>query len=320
MKRAFVIAAAVVLTAALAHGRGSGVVVAAAEPTPAAFQYDEITRMIMPPATPPAPGTFQADYQAVASAPADQHHGGLNNMLGNMMGNPGEMMEKMSRGQVTRYTYYKGWIRTDYASTNTAIIQKCQEHQYITLDLGKKTYTQENTAPACLATNGMKFPGMPNGGSYHSEPGTADMTVGGSSNDLGPLTIDGIGTVGYDMSVSMSTTNATGSCRNSNFSMTQTKYISQIKVPRPFCPLPRTMSTGGMMSQASGGCEPHMHLTGNIHGWADEMDRLVMYMRMAMGERANGMNMVVERGNVKWLSGQAADDLFAIPPGFTQSQ
>ncbi|MBV8155900.1 MAG: hypothetical protein JOY98_15895, partial [Candidatus Eremiobacteraeota bacterium] len=105
MKRAFVIAAAVVLTAALAHGRGSGVVVAAAEPTPAAFQYDEITRMIMPPATPPAPGTFQADYQAVASAPADQHHGGLNNMLGNMMGNPGEMMEKMSRGQVTRYTY-----------------------------------------------------------------------------------------------------------------------------------------------------------------------------------------------------------------------
>jgi hypothetical protein len=121
----------------------------------------------------------------------------------------------------------------------------------------------------------------------------------------------------------MKTTNATGSCRDGEFSMGVTKYISQVHVPRPYCPLPRTMTTGGMMTRASGGgCEPRMHVNGTMSGM-NEGDRLVMYMRMAMGQsegQGGGMNMLVERGNVKWFSGGPADALFAIPPGFTQAQ
>ena len=319
MKRALVICALCAAAILFAQNGRVGHIAVAAMPTPAALQYDEITRMIMPPATPPPPGTFQADYQAVAGESADQRQHGLGAAIEDMMGNPAEVMEKMSRGQITRYAYYKGWIRTDYFATNTAIIQKCSEHQYVTLDLNKKTYAVQNTAPACLATNGIKIPGAPGGSSNHSEPGTADMTVSGSSKDLGPLTIDGIGTVGYDMNLSMNTANATGSCRNNDFSTSQTKYVSQIHVPRPFCPLPRTMSSGGMMAQAGGGgCEPRMHATGNIRGYGDDMDRLVLYMHMAMGGQQQGMNIVIERGNVKWLSGASADDLFSIPPDFKQ--
>lgn len=301
----------------------------AATPTPAALQYDEINRMIVPPATPPAPGAFQTDYQTVTSTASgeggdQQRHHGLGGMISSMMGaaNPEEMMERMSRGSLTRYTYYKGWIRTDDPVAQTAVIEKCQEHQYINLDLAKKTYSTTNTQPPC-PTNQGGMPPQAGGGAYHAEPGTADMTMSGTSNNLGPLAIDGIATVGYDQSMQMKTTNATGSCRNGEFAMTQTKYVSQIRVPRPYCPLPRTMTTGGMMSRSTGGCEPRMHVTGSLSGM-NEMDRLVMYMRMGMGQSSSdqggGMNMVVERGNVKWFSGRDADALFTVPAGFTQAQ
>ena len=326
MKRAIWIVAGLALAAFLSPlDRPAGTAAVAATPTPAALQYDEINRAIVPPATPPAPGTFQSDFQnVIAAGPSGASGGsnhGLGSMIGNMMGgaNPEQMMQRISLGHLTRYTYYKGWLRTDDPVEQTAVIEKCQEHQYITLDLAKKTYAITTTQPPCPTTAGMPMrPGS--GGSYRAEPGTADMNFTGTSNDLGSLAIDGVSTVGYDQNMQMNTTNATGSCRDGSFSMEQTKYISQIHVPRPYCPLPRTMSTGGMMTRASGGgCEPRMHASGSLTMMNDG-DRLVMYLRMAMGgESAHGMNMVVERGNVKWFSGKDADALFEVPPGFTQS-
>lgn len=324
MKRALIVVTALALAVLFpAHDRAHGGVAVAATPTPAALQYDEITRMILPPATPPPPGNFQTDYQAATAAGSSdsgQKHG-LGSMLGNIMGggNPSEMMDRMTRGNVTRYTYYKGWIRTDLLAAQTATISKCDQHQYITLDLAKKTYVVQNSQPACPTTPGMP-PSMGGGGQQQRQPGTADMTISGTSNNLGALAIDGIDTTGYDQSMQMSMTNATGSCRNSNFSMAQTKYISQIHIPRAYCPLPKTMTTGGMMTRASGGgCEPRMHASGSMAGMGmSEMDKLVMYMRMAMGDQGRGMNMVVERGNVKWFGGSDADALFSIPAGFTQ--
>jgi hypothetical protein len=322
MKRA-VLAAATLAFAAIfvpaAHVHGA--IAAAATPTPAALQYDEISRIIIPPATPPAPGAFQTDYQT-AMSPPPQHHG-LSAVVNSVMNNPEEMINRMTRGNLTRYTLYKGMIRTDRPIEQTAIIEKCQEHQYVTLDLKNKTYAIQDTQPPCPTPAGM--PAQAGGDdSSHAAPGTADITMSGTSNDLGPLAIDGIGTVGYDQNLQMKTTNATGSCRENNFSMAQTKYVSQIQVPRPYCPLPKTMTTGGMMARSSGGgCEPRMHFSGTIAGMNDA-DRLVMYLRMQFGQAGSpnggGMNMVVERGNVKWFGGPDADALFSIPAGFTQSR
>ncbi|HZZ01280.1 MAG TPA: hypothetical protein VFE36_17100 [Candidatus Baltobacteraceae bacterium] len=320
MKRAVLVVAAVLFAAFIAPAtRPHGAVAAAATPTPAALQYDEINRMIIPPATPPAPGTFQADYQAVAAPPAQRH--GLSAVVNNVMGNPADMMQRMSRGNLVRYTFYKGWIRMDRIVEQQATIEKCQEHQYINLDLNRKTYSIQDNQPPCPTPAGMP-PQAGGGDSSHPQGGTADMTMSGTSNDLDPLTIDGIATTGYDQNMQMKTTNSTGSCRDNNFSMAQTKYVSQVRVPRPYCPLPKTMTTGGMMARSSGGgCEPRVHVTGALAGMNDA-DRLVVYMRVAFGQpdspNGGGMNMVVERGNVKWFSGADADALFAIPAGYNK--
>lgn len=329
MKRAVLVVAALVFAAFVVPAtRTHGAIAAAATPTPAALQYDEINRMIIPPATPPAPGTFQTDYQALM-APAAPHRG-LGAVFNNVMGNPEEMMQRISRGNLARYTFYKGMIRRDSVIEHISTIEKCQEHQYITLYLDKKMYSIADTQPPCPTPQGVP-PQAGGSESYHAAPGTADITVSGTSTDLGPLAIDGIGTVGYDQSMQMKTANATGSCKNNDFSMQQTKYVSQVHVPRAYCPLPQTMSTGGMMARSSGGCEPRMHVTGSLAG-VNDGDRLVMYLKMAFaglngaqgGQSGDsqappgGMNMLIERGNVKWFGGPDADALFTIPPDFSK--
>jgi hypothetical protein len=324
-------------------------VAVAATPTPVALQYDQIVRMIIPPATPPAPGTFQADYAAIvgtpgpagAATPAPPHRGGIGGLLGSVLsgqppsseggssdqsGNPyAGMMERMSKGQLTRYTYYKGWIRTDDVVNQTAVISKCQEHQYITLDLAKKTYTMTNTKPACPT------PQMPMGPrrteTENLAPGTADLTITNSQQNLGPLTIETIATNGYDNTMQMSTTNATGSCSNSSAGMNLEQYVSKIPIPHQYCPLPRTMGDNPSSVVVHGGCKPTIHTSGTGTGMM-EMDKLVMFSKMSFnGSGSEGANSrmagfaeVTERGNVKWYSGATADALFTIPPGFTQAR
>jgi hypothetical protein len=317
MKRLLLPAALSIVAMLIPSIRSHGPAAVAATPTPAALQYDEISRMAMPPATPAPPGSFQSDYQTIMSG------AGKNENSGNdLQAYAEEVMARMREGKLTRYAYYKGWIRTDDPVKQTAVIEKCQEHQYISLDLAKKTYKTTDTQPPCPTPKIPHVPMMGNPGPQPQEqPGTVDMTMSGTSKDLGPLTIDSISTVGSDSSVSMAMTNAQGSCQNGSFAMTQEKYVSQIRVPRPYCPLPKTMTTGGMMSQGRmGGCEPRMHFSGSGTSMMNDLDRLVMYTRMEFGAQARGMAMVVERGNVKWFSGADADALFTIPPGFAQAQ
>ena len=348
---------AVALAVCFAPWSGGRNAAVAATPTPAALQYDEIDRMVVPPATPPAPGSWPADYQAVlatvpqpgaaGASPAPGKHG-LGSLLSHVMGgnpqdqgggdysaamgNATEMMQMMKAGRLVRYTYYKGWIRTDDPMTQTATIEKCDQHQYITLNLAAKTYAVSNTQPPCASQGGMPpVAAMHRAAGMNQDPGTADMTVKSTSQNLGPLTIDGIGTNGWDRSMEMSSTNATGSCHDSSFKMGVTVYVSQIAVPRPSCPLPHTMGAPieGMAS-VMGGCKPTMHVQGGAGGFMDDLNKLVLYRRMMMGDFAiqsdaadmqihNRMAMVTERGNVAWLSGAPADALFAIPPGFTQA-
>ncbi|HTU83760.1 MAG TPA: hypothetical protein VMF61_16650 [Candidatus Acidoferrales bacterium] len=329
MKRAtiaFFALAAAALFAPPWIGRQAAAV--AATPTPAALQYDEISRMIVNPATPPPPGAFSGDYQAIVaeqSSTAAKPQHGLGAMLSAVTGNPeaaggvNAAMSVMRLGHLTRYTFYKGWIRTDDPLAQTATIEKCDRHQYIALDLAKKTYTVTDTQPACHT------PPMPMGpmrpASTQAQPGTADLTMKTSAQNLGPMTIDGIATNGSAASVDMSMTNATGSCRNANFQMSVTSYVSQIGEPRAYCPLPRSIVPSTPSEMASrGGCRPAMHVSGGSPmGWGQDADgRLAMYRRMAMSSPAT-MSMVIERGNVTWLSGTPADALFEIPPGFTQA-
>lgn len=297
----------------------------AATPTPAALQYDEIMRTVIPPATPPAVGTFATDYQTAAAATPMAKPPSFNPFA--MKAYYQQLQSMATAIHLARYTFYKGWIRRDDPVAQTATIEKCDRHQYVKLDLAKQTYTSITAADACTT------PVQPMGGppqATHEAPGTVDLTASTTNTNLGPMTIDGIATTGFDRSVDVKMSNATGSCRNMEMNLAVTQYVANVSVPHRFCPLPRGMNpmeAAGAMQQ---GCKPTYVGTGQSGDFnLDTMgvnvgtaDRLVMYSKMApaAGGRGMGFGMITERGNVKWFGGSQADALFQIPAGFTQTQ
>jgi hypothetical protein len=307
----------------------SGTPAVAATPTPAALQYDELTRTVLPPATPPAPGTFAADYATAAAATPMPKMPSFNLT---MMLNPAAqraytqaLQQMVNAAHLTRYTFYKGWIRRDDPVARTATIEKCDRHQYIKLDLANQTYSTITQDAAC-STMPAPMAGAPS--TSREAPGTVDVTATTTSQSLGPLTLDGMATTGWDRSVDLKLANATGSCRNAEFKMSLEQYVSNVKVPHRFCPLPRGMNPMQAAGAMQNGCKPTIAATENGNFDMDTMgldvgssDNLVMFSRMSadLGRQGQAFGMFAERGNVKWFGGPAADALFTIPPGFSQA-
>ncbi len=319
--------AAVAFLAPAAHWGSSPV--AAATATPAALQYDEISRPLVPPNTPPPPGNFAADYQAAATAQTPKPHG-FNPFTA--MHDAQEMMKAVSAGRVTRYAFYNGWIRRDDVNAQTATIEKCDRHQYITLDLAKRTYSISTQTPPCPTP--AQYPGAPptQGG---EGAGTVDITMKATTNGLGPMTIEGLDTTGVDRAIELKMSNATGSCRSAmngmDVIMNARQYVSQVAVPRRFCPLPQSTSLTDMFTRygMGNGCKPTFHseqggdAAAPLMGLESGGKTLVLYSSSTLGvpnapKQAGGFGMLVERGNVKWLTGAQAQGLFEIPAGFTQ--
>ena len=351
MNRRFVVAAVLVAAAALWQTNAG-----AAAKKPVALQYDEIVRMAIAPNTPPPPGAFQADYgaimsgvsaddaatptatptaapkgrglfgvlqQVVTGAPSGEDTSGDSSDGANPYADrASSAMKRMAQGTVVRYTFYKNWLRTDDLVARTAIISKCDIHQFISLDFAKKTYSISNTAPACKTTAASSQLAGPRGRVVENEaPGTGDITITASALNLGPKTLDGIPTTGWDRTLAYAETNSTGSCKDSTTNVKTLAYVSQIVPPRRYCPLPRSaVSTSPESAIIHGGCKPRMH--GSMAGLGVTSNKLEMYLKMtmAMNERSpgGGFASVTERGNVKWLEQPAADALFSVPPGFTK--
>lgn len=302
---------------------------AAATPTPAALQYDEIVRTVIPPATPPAPGTFSADY-AVAAAATPQPKPKMNfGMMFNQAAAKAyaeQMMQMANALHLARYTYYRGWIRRDDPIAQTATIEKCDKHQYVKLDLAKRTYSTIEQSAAC-ATAPMQAPG-PTGAPAQEAPGTVDVSASVNSTSLGPLTIDGIATTGWNRDVDVKMANATGSCRNAELKMGMQQYVSTIKVPHRFCPLPRGLSALAAAGATQGGCRPKLDTAGGNFDidsaglGVGASDNLVLFSTMSAGSGPRGQTMgfFIERGNVRWFGGRDAEALFEIPAGFTQAE
>lgn len=330
-------------------------------PPPVALAYDEIVRMVIAPATPPPPGSFQPDYKlamgeggTVASQPQEKpkpKHRGFGNILGSVLSgeNPAEAvadnaiadrvdamaadalgasvaaLRQFQNGHVTRYTYYlaKGWVREDDPVAKTATISKCNEHQFISLDLAKKTYRISDTRPkACANTPPPSAPHRTE--IRNEEAGTADLTLKATGANLGPKTLEGYATNGRENTFEMASTNATGSCRNGNTKMRSTTYVSSIHRPRAYCPIARIpvpRSENDVI--VHGGCKPRIH--GAMSGFAGVNANLLdLYTRVWFGTASTqpdqGFNTVTQRGNIAWLAQPSADPLFTIPAGFTEEK
>lgn len=320
------LAVAIALFVGFSRSPGSNVEAAMATPTPAALQYEEIGRIVLD-GSPPPPGSFQDDRASVIAAsqntPAPSHglFAGLKNGVNQAM----NAVHSLQTGTLTRYTYFNNWVRTDDVNAQTAVIVKCDLHQYISLDLAHRTYRITDTVPQTQQP--------PVAGPYTApqtaataEPGTADMTITANRQNLGAQTIDGVATQGQSADVSLATTNATGSCKNGSISMSVTEYVSNVRIPRPYCPLPRRSVPSSPREWVSrgGGCTPRMH--GSVSGMGGLIDtggRLAMYRLMSMsGAETNGHSLktVTEAGNVRSVGASDAQVLFRIPDGFTQQQ
>jgi hypothetical protein len=296
---------------------------------PVALQYDQITRMIAAPATPPPPGSFGDDYQAALLATPNPLLTQMNLAIaksGNRQptGSSAGIMSMMTMilgGHPTRYAFYyaKGWIRTDDVVAQTATISKCDEHTMITLDLAKKTYAQKSTQTTAAGCSGVNASPSP---APLKSPGTEDLTIVTKTTDLGPKSIDGIDTTGASVYVNGTTTNATGSCKNVQFSTTMVRYASKIGEPRAFCPLPQNPlnASDPVAMFARAGCKPTIHMTADASALsAFSPGNLALYqlISMTMPEQKYGFNIVTERGHVAWLDQTQADALFTVPPDFT---
>ena len=320
----------------------------AATPTPApvALQYDEISRIIVAPATAPAPGAFADDYKLAMSArPAHVSQsssidtptlksrgisgslaesipgepGGTNTSesLGDAVSNgasnaaPSAGDQLMHAGRVTRYTFYvaKTWVREDSPVLQTAAIAKCDQHIVILLDLAKKTYRQ---MPIDCST-------MPGPHESSTEDLAIDTTA---SQDLGSLTIDGVKTTGSRVTLSETAGNATGTCKNSQSAYARVAYVS--KIPKPPAYYPITWAPGiltdPVLMPEQGGCKPTLHGNGASTIAADPMLEMYVMTDRASSDHGRTVHTLTERGNVTALDAAAADPLFEIPAGFSPAR
>jgi hypothetical protein len=348
-------------------GRGS-----IASSAPVSLQYDEIVRVVVGQATPPPPGAFQADLAAIQNPPSDQtaqappkKHGfgnllgavlsgqspidaagdnlaenAVSNAMGGMLGSLNAFSAFMKGGKVARYTYYNGWERVDDTAAQTATISKFDRNQIITLDLAKKTYrtvdtsvqpaTEATAAPSKRSSRSKPESGPP------EQPGTAVVDLTRQGTALGSQVLDGISTSGYSNKMTLSMTQATGSCRNGSFSMSSSQYFSHLAEPQTSVapssaarPMER-VPTDPRSVVSRGGCTP----TFTVHnsGPTPPLGRFMMYSNVALqpqdasasnGSSSNGSSsgastfaFVTERGNVHSLSPSVAAAMFEIPAGF----
>ncbi|NNM98900.1 MAG: hypothetical protein HKL91_03765 [Candidatus Eremiobacteraeota bacterium] len=308
-------------------------------PTPVALQYDQITRMLMPAATAPPPGSFDESYQqlmAIADAtpsPSPAHHGfsGLGGMLARGMMKHAigaadslpSMMAMMRDGSLERVTFYKKWVRTDLPLQHTATIEKCDRHETIYLDLAKKTYRVVKDGEGCGGATVTPAPmgNMP-GNMTNMAPGTATMTLSTTQRDLGTKMLEGFRTHGTQARIAMTTTRATGSCHNGSSGMTIVRYISGIDRWRAYCPLPSAsgmppLSVSGAIDR--GGCKPQVVTKGGAAvGLMSGGGKLALYRLMEMqAGSGESVGSLLERGNIRWLYRPEAKRLFSIPSDFT---
>jgi hypothetical protein len=237
------------------------------------------------------------------------------------MQDPMAAMNAMKLGTLKRYTYYwrHQWVRIDDPVQQTATIEKCNEHEFIYLNLAKKTYRTENTTPKTCDSPASPFGGHGRPGAQpNMQPGTSVVNLSNNVTGLGPKTLESIPTQGYDNNLSMAMTQATGSCSNMSMKMDRVTYYSQIGDQHAICPIAGGRASGGPeTAMAQGGCKPTMHMANNGSG-REPSDKLYMYDRMTMDMQGHPFSTVVERGHVDWYLTPEADALFSIPPGFTK--
>jgi hypothetical protein len=250
------------------------------------------------------------------------------------------MLRGLTQGRLERHSFYGGWERVDDVAAQTATIQKCDLHQFITLDLVKKTYSiVDPTARAAAAPESAPAPRRREerqATSTPEQPGTAVADFSNVVRPLGARRLEGLQATGFDDTSTFAMTQATGSCKNGNFSFRSKTYYSGLPTPRAVCPIavaaaiPRQRYPQNPENfVATGGCRPTF--TAHKSGPVPPARNLSLYSTIAMsgsagapappspsGSPAPGFVFLTERGNVHSLTSANAS-LFEVPSDFTRA-
>lgn len=296
--------------------------------------YDEVTKILIGSTAPPEPGTFAADFSAIANAQksAPPAHRGLLGGIMNTVDAAKNAVNLIKSGTASSKYYFGGMERVDDVSAQTATISKPLLHQMILLNLAKKTYRLVDTSVPVTTT----APVSPERGRGPStpqqtptpQPGTGKLDITVATTQLGPRVIESVPTTGYKLTFSLAETQSTGSCSDGNFQTEMVQYVSTYVQPQlASAPVAMSRPLSAMrpeMSALPAGCAPKTTMHTSV-GSQPPSDRLALWALVtisggapsAQGPMSGGFSTLLERGNVRVL-GAADKGLFEIPADFTK--
>jgi hypothetical protein len=232
-----------------------------------------------------------------------------------------------------RYAYLNGWGRVDDVGAQTATIRKCDIGQVIRLDLARQTYSvyapdaEPTAAPAAPPARRGRGPAADPG-----QPGTMVASLTEATTSLGPLRIENQATTGYNATTTFSSSQSTGSCRDTSASIRTVEYFSNLTQPTvTSCPLQRPAlprTAGEVVTTPTGGCKPTF--TFHRSGPTPPTTKLALYTLVtfsggaspapqpAGSPAAGGVGFLTERGNLKTL-GPADAGVFEVPANFSRT-
>ena len=291
-------------------------------------QYDQLLRFGLPGNPTPLPDNFAANFKSAIDAAVAFNNRPQGHGIFSMLMNAGTLakasMAMMKAGMPMTYYYLNDWERQDDPGKQTATIYRPDRKQIIHLDLAKKTYTIEDMGDHTPMPQAAQPPSQPNAPEPSPQPGTAKQDITISSSMIGPKTIDGVATTGYNSDFKIVTTQATGSCQNGTLETSVDDYVSGIVPPNAKTSdwLKRSLTVSPSTYAAHGGCTPTVTMHKTVGATAPEGHLSLWEVTTLKGGQQSGQAppsfaTYLERGNVKIL-GPGDAGLFDVPAGFTK--
>ena len=292
--------------------------------------WDSVTKFSMggDSSSTPQPGNFAADFQT-GSQPINQpaQRGGMFGAIAGAMGAGQAMMQMMNQGFAEHHYVAGNMRRSDDLPAQTATITDCAARTATIMNLAKKTYR----VVSLDAPPSRPVAGPPGRGGDPMQDDGSKMNIAVTNVALGPKTIDGVNTSGFQSTVVMTMTRSSG--ESQTFNTTLTSYASPYAQPDDTCPssnpMARMMGAGGppMMAMyrrmlgAIKNPSGDPRFTVSVNGPTPPAGKLDMFVaiqpRMQGGPGA--MTMVTENGNIRQIS-DTDKSIFAVPPDFTKER
>ena len=291
------------------------------------LSYGSVTKFSAGGDAPAGPGSYRTDFETAANPQSAGSTPHAPFGLGKMLAKAQSAVAMLKNGTAEKYYVGTTKERVDNIGMQTADITDCSARTLTHLDLDKKTYS-------VVSLDRPETPAAPSG-SHRSAPAPQPSDDGTkvalaiTTRALGPMTIDGVATNGYDTNVKMTATKPSGESSTSD--MNVTAYYSAIEEPRFGCGANRVATSappGAAASLASIALAMKaMHtpkgdarFSVTSSGPPVPTNRFSMWqsvVMMAGTQQKGGFSVITERGDVHAPIGDS-DPVFSVPAGFTK--